>query len=621
MAIVALVPLAFYPGGYFIFLPLKVTLATVLVPVGLAVLIARRHPLAWTAQLGAWLTFLVVLVASSLLGLGGVTSWIGYPGRGLGVVAWLVFAGAFWLGSSLSRQGDRAAVVRAATAASILVSIYALFQAAGLDPLDWAGNIDVSRTRSTMGNAAFLGAYLAMIVPLAGSLALSTSQPHRARALYSAASILAFAALLSTRTRGAWVGALAGLVVVVALEWPRIRAARGRLAGALVAATALLVLLATVSPLASRIRSVADPKSGTGRGRLIQWGRTIELIAERPVVGWGPETYAFVFPRFIDERFERTVGRAVIPDRAHNVFLDVASATGLLGVVAYLGILALSAWALVRARLRNPLTVGLAGACAAYVIQLQFSFPLADLDAVFWLLAGLLVASTTPRSGVLRHRWAAVPLVAALLLAFWGATDVAADRILRRSLEAEATGRFSEAQGLIDRAAHLAAGRVQYLQAAGRLHRRIGEVSGRADDFRRGLQALDEARRLLPRDLELAMDRADLFLSWGQIAGDRGLIQRAASQYEKILELDPASSRVHLRLGVAFVELDRRVDAEKEWLMTVSLSPSSPGPLVNLGILYEQQGRREEALAVLRQALKLDPTNSIARGALRRLAS
>jgi superkiller protein 3 len=117
------------------------------------------------------------------------------------------------------------------------------------------------------------------------------------------------------------------------------------------------------------------------------------------------------------------------------------------------------------------------------------------------------------------------------------------------------------------------------------------------------------------------MDRADLLLSWGETAGDRGLTERAATQYQRILELDPASSRAHLKLGVAYVQLDRPDDAEREWLTTISLSPRSPGPLVNLGILYEQQGRTEEARRVLQAALMLDPANTTARDALRRLAS
>src|SRR5207249_3429232 len=114
--------------------------------------------------------------------------------------------------------------------------------------------------------------------------------------------------------------------------------------------------------------------------------------------------------------------------------------------------------------------------------QLQFSFPVVDLDTVFWLFAGLLVASTVQRAKAVSRGWAVVPLVAALAFAVWGSMDMAADRTLRHALGAEASGRFADAERLVDRAADLAPARVQYLQAAERLERRVGELTHRSED-------------------------------------------------------------------------------------------------------------------------------------------
>ncbi|MGH2951090.1 MAG: O-antigen ligase family protein, partial [Solirubrobacterales bacterium] len=588
VAIVAGVPLAFEPGGFFIFLPVKWALATVLVAAGLAALIFERRSLGRPPfLLPAWAALLAILVASSAFGIGGLTSWIGYPGRYLGVLAWVAFGGAFMLGASLREHADRALVVRAFSAASIVVSAYALFQEVEIDFVDWSEGIDTSRTRSTLGNAAFLGAYLAVVVPLAGRLASSRSEPTMWRCVHAAAAILGSVALLTTETRGAWVGAVVGIVVVAVLERRRLRELPTRttaLAGG--AALLVVILLATVSPAAERIRSIPDPDAGTAEGRLLQWERTLDLIGDRPALGWGPDTYAFAFPPYIDAEFERDAGREVIPDRAHNLVLDLGATTGVLGLLAFLGVIGLIARFVARTPERDPLTVAVAGGCAAYLAQLQFGFSLADLDVVIWLLAGMLVATGAARSIPISRAWAAVPLVLALGLAVWGARELAADRSLRQALDAEANARFTEAQRLVDHAADLVPVRARYRQAAARLHRRVGEVSGEAAAFTLGLAAIDEARELLPRDLELAMDEADLHLSWGEAARDPGLIGRAAGGYEAILESDPASSRAHLKLGVAYVQLGRGDEAEREWLTAASLSPDSPGPLLNLGALY-----------------------------------
>jgi O-antigen ligase len=610
---VVAVPIAFDPAGYFTFLPVKWTLASALVAAGLAAQIVVKRSLASSAPALAVLVLLAVVILSAAVGIGGLTSWIGYPGRYLGVLAWATFCAAFVLGASLTHASDRLRIVGAASAGSILVSGYALLQAVRLDPLSWSAAVDLSRTRSTLGNAAFLGAYLVLIVPLAVRLALAAERPVSERVIHAVAAGLGVVALLTTQTRGAWLGALVGLLVVVALEQRRVRAAGWKSLAVAGAAIVVLAVLAAVGPYASRIRQVADVSSGTGHGRLVQWGRTIELIGGRPALGWGPETYAFTFPHYINAQFERTVGREVLPDRAHNVFLDLGASAGVLGMVALLVVLALLTRAVKRVRSRDALTVGLAGSCAAYVTQLQFSFPIPDVDTIFWLFAGLLLAGATTATRRVSWRWAVLPALVAVGLTVWGTTEVVADTLLRRALVAEAHGQFARAADLADRAARLGWLRAQYAEAAGLLHQRIAEVTGNSAQFQDGLDELDRARRLVPRDQELARDEADLLLSWGQASGDKQLVQRASRGYHDILRHDPNSSRVHLTLGVADIVLGQQADAEREWLIAADLAPHSDAPLVNLGRLYEQQGRTADARRVLTKAVVIDPNNATTR--------
>lgn len=602
MALVVAVPLAFDPGGYFIFLPVKWTLAMVLVFGGVAALIYARAAL---RMVTAWCALLVVVVASSVFGIGGVTSWIGYPGRYLGVIAWITFFAAFALGAAL--RDHREHVVRAASAAAIGVSLYAIAQAAGIDPLEWSAYVDVSRARSTLGNAAFLGAYLALIVPIAGRLSLVQSEDRRWRVVHGAASVAGAIALLTTQTRGAWLGAVGGIVVVAACEARTLRDRRRRAAALVGAGVVVIVLLATVSPFAERIRSIGDPSTLTGRGRLLQWERTVDLVAERPVLGWGPDTYAFAFPRFIDAEFERTVGREVVPDRAHNLFLDVAASSGVIGVGVLLVVLTLVALAALKDRQRDAVTVGLTGGCAAYLVQLQFSFQLADLDVLFWLFAGMLIARTGTRSIALPRVLAVVPLTAAIAFAVWGTTDVIADRALRSSLDAQARDDLDSARRSAERASGVALARAQYDQAAARLFLRAGEATGNVDDFKRALKTMADAQHFVPRDVEFATDRGDIFVSWGQVSSDRELIVRGADAYEDVLGSDPNSGRAHLKVGVAYVLLGRDEDAERAWLRAADLAPRSPAPLENLIRLYEQQNRRGDARRMRDRLVNLEP--------------
>jgi O-antigen ligase len=588
-AVVAAVPLAFDPSGYYVFLPVKWTIATAAVFAGVAAVIVERGSVPRPPASLAWGALLGALVTSAVVGVGGLTSWIGYPGRYLGVLAWVTFFGAYLFGAAIGADRERTLVV--ASAASIVVSLYAIAQAFGIDPLSWSEAIDTTRTRSTLGNAAFLGAYLVLVVPLAARLAFE----QRYRPVHIAAATLGLVALVTTQTRGAWIGATCGGALIAAMEVPRLRYRR-RLIGIVAAAVVVMVgALATVSPYAARVRSVADPNSQTGRGRILQWERTLRLVEARPALGWGPETYASVFPRYIDARFERTVGREVIPDRAHNAFLDIAAASGLIGVAAFVAVIVAVALSF---RRRDAIAVGLAGSCVAYVVQLQFGFPIAEVDVLFWLFAGLVVAPAARTLAIPRVA-AVVAAAIAMLVLVWGLTDVVADRSLRGALERD--GRVRGAPF-----------RFQYLQAEAR-------IRSRDADFAAALRAIDRAQQIAPRDLELRLDRADILLAWGESVSDESRIDAAARAYEKMLKDDPNSSRIELKRGVAYVELGREGDAERAWRRAAYLAPRSAAPLVNLGALYKSEGRTDEAGEAFRRALRIDPSNRTARAMLRTL--
>lgn len=613
----ALVPLAFNPAGFFIFLPVKWALVMALVGAGLAaaVLQGRNFP---RNLLICWGPLLVVVTASTAFSISWPTSLIGSGGRNLGWIAWLAFLGAFLLGGAAGSDDEgRQRIILVSVAASILVSVYALAQSAGLDLFEWDESLDLSRSRSTLGSATFLAAYLVLLLPLSFRLALNSGLPPRPRSMCALAAVLAAGALLTTQTRGAWIGAGASLAVLAALERRRIRQRLSAFAAAAAASAALLIILAVVTPVGSRLASIADVESGTARGRLIQWELTLAMVADRPLLGWGPDTYAAVFPSYISSKFERDIGRDVIPDRAHNVFLDIASTLGVLGLVAYLWLLA-SVFRAALANRRTPLSSGLIAALAGYLVQMFFSFPLADLDSVFWMFVGLAVspwAKDRPIARVWGYAVAGLTLVAGI----WAARDAVADVSVRRGLEYEAAGGTTAAYEEFVAASQIAPERVQYLQAAARFKRREGERSGDVRYYQEALYDIERAQKFSPANPEFALDRADLLLSWGQTAASPELLRRAETAYARVLSNDPNSSRALLKLGVAVVELGRVKEAEKIWLRAYSLAPRAVGPALNLGTLYERSGQTEAAVRYYKEVLRVEPDNEGARSALARL--
>ena len=75
-----------------------------------------------------------------------------------------------------------------------------------------------------------------------------------------------------------------------------------------------------------------------------------------------------------------------------------------------------------------------------------------------------------------------------------------------------------------------------------------------------------------------------------------------------MLDLDPYYSDAHNFLGAVYQEQDRLADAEREYRRALE-NPAYPTPekvYLNLGLLYAEQGRHEEAIDTLRRAVEIN---------------
>ena len=146
----------FDPWGWDRFGPGKWLLCAAIVFVA-ALRSARRATIAHSRQLTtAWATLLVASAAATMLAPDPLLAFLGEGSRLYGLVSFLLVFSAYLVGCSTG-PGLSAAVARALVAGAAGVVGYGLVQMAGRDPMRWSAALDVSRARSTLGNAAFLG--------------------------------------------------------------------------------------------------------------------------------------------------------------------------------------------------------------------------------------------------------------------------------------------------------------------------------------------------------------------------------------------------------------------------------------------------------------------------------
>lgn len=620
--VVAAVPvaavLAVDPWGLAPFGPLKWALVSALVLVSVVVLPGRGRPFTVARRSArAWLVFLAVVAVAAASGLDPLYAWIGTPERHYGAVTWLLCGLAFVAGQQLDEDDSRFVALIAVTTC-LLAGLWAGAEQLGWEPIELAGSGD--RPVATLGSSAYLGALAALLVPACLGIAIDPRWQRSARRVAALAAAAGVTALIVSGARAAWLGlAVVGALGLV-LRRQRIaarrrdwRAVRRRLVAICSVAAAGVVGLAAATGAGSRIADAAGERDGGAGGRLDEWRVAARVVANHPLTGTGPEGYRIAFGGAVDDAYEQAHGRRPLPDRAHSAILDVAATTGVVGLVAFACLIALAGRFVLRAVRSGPVWVaGVATGVAAYGVQALFLFPVAELDPVAWLLAGLVVARVARRGEQVRLRPPPlVPVLAGIAAAVAlvaGVLDVAADRVARRTLAAVAGDRPTDAGA----AARLRPDNVRYRLVAARAH-----MAGTAPDARRqALRELDRALDVSPKDPVAGSERARILLDEARLTGDAADVAAARAALGALVRRDPRNAELQLRLGVALDLAGDARGAERAWREAERLAPASAAGSTNLALAYAEEGRWREAKAAAERALERDPDDARARAVL-----
>ena len=528
---------------------------------------AAAATVAWTLRSGTarcdrrtwwmWTALLALLTISALVNGDAKVALLGHPDRHLGVITWVLFFALFCAGQQLADEAT--SLARAAVVAAACLGGYVLWEVAFGPPVAVAAT--TRRLLGPFGSAAFLGAACCLLGPVALGLAFDRSQSRRWRWIAAGSAVAVAVALVGSGTRAAWLGILVTVIVAWFAVRPPLRTIGWCAAG-------LVVALLVVAP---RLGDVTT-RHERSTSRLDEWSVAMRVIGRHPLIGVGPEGYRIAFAEGVDDSYERSYRRdAVLPDRAHSAPLDVSLDGGLgAGVlyVALVGFVAVRSWRLLRTR--RPVSVGIGAAVLAYGLQQLFLFPLAELDPVWWLFAGAVVALTSTGEQV-AHRRAAVPAVAAIAAACMlvaGVLDAAADRLARTALRATD---HDVAVDDADRAASLRPDSLRYRVVSAEVHLERASIA----DID---QAIAQARRATswsPKDPIAGDELATALSSRAQATGSHDDIARALAKWQHLVDRDPRRASWQLQLGRAAALAGDADLARRSW--TIAADFGEPG--------------------------------------------
>jgi O-antigen ligase/cytochrome c-type biogenesis protein CcmH/NrfG len=282
-------------------------------------------------------------------------------------------------------------------AVSLLVAGYGIIQRFPRLLEIYVFEAGISRITSTLGNPAYVAIYLLFNIALAVYLLLK----NRSGSLkYFYLAVLAVDALAFSLTdiRGAYLGALGGLVLAVFLYLWLGRNKKYKIGlAALVAAGAVILALAYFNsdsqlaqriPVLNRLSSITL-ESTTVKTRFIGWNAAWQGIKQNPFLGVGMENYNILFNRYFPAAYYNLAPTETYFDRAHNQFINLAAESGVLALLIYLGFPLLIVYYLVKSYRENKIALAelsiLLGLSLAYFIHLFFVFD--DLNSFLFFTA------------------------------------------------------------------------------------------------------------------------------------------------------------------------------------------------------------------------------------------
>jgi len=595
----AAVALAVFPPGLNPFGPVKLLVTMVCAAFassGLALDSRSRARLANSARspVGAAVTFLCVVSIASFafssdVRLALVGAYPGYVGLAA-ACAWIAFS----LAAAASSVADaRRLVGRGMTVALCVAGAYAVLQRLGLDPLPASAAFDSGRSASVLGNAANLGAYVALALPLVGDRVLG-DESKRWRTIAWFGVVLGASSGGFSGSRGAWLGVVFGLCTWFAFSFAFDRADGRRVAGLVVVLAAVLALSIVLTPVAAERATGGGTASSTVLGRLAVWRSTVPMIAERPLLGRGPAGYgrahtAYASPEEIDPR-----GRMEALEDPHNLVLSAGANYGIPGILGLAAIAGLAIQEVWRAR-RGPNAAWAASLGAASVgiaTALQFHFVTLDTGAGMAVTLGCIAglsAADGPEAPARRNAgWIAATVVfAALALAAAG--GVAGDAFVRTGFAAADKGEWSRARVSFDRARSLAPWAPEYAWAEGRAAT-DAITSGAPVALTDGIEAFRRAEANMPGDSRVPRDLGDMLVAGAVTGGPPSLWVDALAAYERSLAFAPIDPRALLGKGVAEAGAGDLSSAVRDITRATDLAPGFADAWENLAAVYDAQG-------------------------------
>lgn len=603
----------------------------------------------------AFVLFLVVVGLSDIFGAAPVKSfWSNYE-RMEGFVS-LIHLGMFFLViGSVFDEIDWKRWWNTTLAASFLMVVYSALQLAGSVQINQGG----VRVDGTLGNATYLAVYMLFHVFIALLMLWREKKNISLRWVYGILIVLQTWVLYHTATRGAILGLLGGLFIVALLNIRNKKEDKWLHRLSLAVIISLMVVVGGFylarnsvwvkeSLVLSRFANISTKELKSG-GRSFVWPMAIDGFKERPLLGWGQDNFNYVFNEHYNPEMYKLEPWF---DRAHNIFLDWGVAGGVLGLLSYLSLYVAFLWALWKGKTKlayEERTI-LTALLAAYFFHNFFVFDqLISYIFFFALLAYVHQSSLRDEEKSVRSAPSSnpmlvnlgVPTITLLLLAglyFVNIKPLSANLALISGLQAAGHGNYSIAMEKLQAAYEKS--RLGRSEVVEQIAANIQPILANNAPVEKKNEFFLFAKEAMTREAKEFDTDARIQIVAGVFFSKSGLPEEAFKYFNQAQKLIPGKQVVYFEAGNALLVVGREKEALEWFKKAYELTPEYdeakviylagaiyagdralesrlirdfPRSLVVMDNriigAYYTIGRKNDAVAILEERIKLDPAN------------
>lgn len=385
-----ILPFIFYPNSSEIFELNKIVVLYLFAILIIAVYLIRSRKMV-KSKSKIYLALLFFLLSQSLSTLFSVDlqiSIFGYYGRfNGGVLSLFAYSALFFVYANSQTKHDVKKHLKAISISAALVSVIAILEHFNISitcfilrgettTYCWSQNLQ-ERAFATFGQPNWLAAFLAISLPFSTPILMP----------------IIFLAVLMTRSRSGLLGFSAAYLIT---WFPKIKNNSSSFA----IITLILALLFSIFNPLRNITNQAfldNPQTNitpSSKIRELIWYGAINAWKQKPLLGWGPETFAIAYQSVRLPEHNLTSEWNFIYNKAHNEYLNYLTTTGIIGLGSYLLFIIASLYEMLKLRPQiSNLKVILLASFISILITNFFGFSTVITNLYLFILPAMAIAT------------------------------------------------------------------------------------------------------------------------------------------------------------------------------------------------------------------------------------